>query len=90
MIDELEVSRIGPYRGGFGSISFAGEMDIALALRTMVYRNSKKRRDWVAYLQAGAGIAADSDPDDENKECQNKAAGLARAIDLAEPAFLNK
>ncbi|CAM8913712.1 unnamed protein product [Rhodiola kirilowii] len=102
LIDKLEVNRRGPYSGGFGSISFTGDMDIALALRTMVfansprydtmysYKDSKQRREWVAYLQAGAGIVADSDPGDENRECQNKAAGLARAIDLAESAFLNK
>lgn len=102
LIDELEVNRRGPYSGGFGSISFTGDMDIALALRTMVfpnnprydtmysYKNSKHRRQWVAYLQAGAGVVADSVPEDEHKECQNKAAGLARAIDLAESAFLNK
>lgn len=100
LIDELEVNRRGPYSGGFGGVSFTGDMDIALALRTMVfqtgtrydtmysYKDARKRRDWVAYLQAGAGIVADSDPDDEHRECQNKAAGLARAIDLAESAFI--
>lgn len=102
LIDELEVNRRGPYSGGFGGVSFTGDMDIALALRTMVfptgtrydtmysYKNANKRREWVAYLQAGAGIVADSDPDDEHRECQNKAAGLARAIDLAESAFVDK
>ena len=101
IIDELEVTRRGPYSGGFGSISFNGDMDIALALRTMVfptgtrydtmysYKDATKRQEWVAYLQAGAGIVADSIPDDEQQECQNKAAGLARAIDLAESAFVN-
>lgn len=100
LIDELEVNRRGPYSGGFGGVSFTGDMDIALALRTMVfqtgtrydtmysYKDARKRREWVAYLQAGAGIVADSDPDDEHRECQNKAAGLARAIDLAESAFI--
>ncbi|KAL4278901.1 hypothetical protein GQ457_03G027270 [Hibiscus cannabinus] len=101
LIDELEVSRRGPYSGGFGGISFTGDMDIALALRTMVfttlprfdtiysYKGADRRLEWVAYLQAGAGIVADSDPDAEHLECQNKAAGLARSIDLAESAFLN-
>lgn len=68
LIDKLEVTRRGPYSGGFGGISFTGDMDIALALRTIVfptasrfdtmysYRDSNKRRDWVAHLQAGAGI----------------------------------
>ncbi|PRQ59405.1 putative anthranilate synthase [Rosa chinensis] len=102
LIDQLEVNRRGPYSGGFGAVSFSGDMDIALALRTMVfptaarfdtmysYKNGNTRREWVAYLQAGAGIVADSDPDDEYQECQNKAAGLARAIDLAEAAFVHE
>ncbi|CAN4102235.1 unnamed protein product [Withania somnifera] len=102
LIDQLEVTRRGPYSGGFGGISFTGEMDIALALRTIVfptgtrydtmysYKDVDKRRDWVAYLQSGAGIVADSDPADEQKECENKAAALARAIDLAESSFVDK
>nr|XP_043632829.1 anthranilate synthase alpha subunit 1, chloroplastic-like isoform X2 [Erigeron canadensis] len=99
LIDKLEVTRRGPYSGGFGWISFSGEMDIALSLRTIVfptaarfdtmylYKDDTKRKQWVAYLQAGAGIVADSVPDDEQQECENKAAGLARAIELAESAF---
>ncbi|KAL9235359.1 hypothetical protein vseg_010122 [Gypsophila vaccaria] len=102
LIDEFEVTRRGPYSGGFGGISFTGDMDIALALRTIVfttatrhdtmysYKHVNKRRQWVAHLQAGAGIVADSDPNDEQKECENKAAGLARAIDLAESSFLEE
>uniref|UniRef100_A0A3N7GAA1 anthranilate synthase n=1 Tax=Populus trichocarpa TaxID=3694 RepID=A0A3N7GAA1_POPTR len=96
LIDQLEVTRRGPYSGGFGGISFSGDMDIALALRTIVfptstrydtmysYKDVNTRREWVAHLQAGAGIVADSDPADEQRECENKAAALARAIDLAE------
>ncbi|KAM0891734.1 hypothetical protein ACQ4PT_026212 [Festuca glaucescens] len=102
LIDQLEVTRRGPYSGGLGGISFNGDMMIALALRTIVfstapshntmysYKNSDRRREWVAHLQAGAGIVADSVPDDEQKECENKAAALARAIDLAESAFVDK
>ncbi|PON63031.1 Anthranilate synthase component I [Parasponia andersonii] len=102
LIDELEVTRRGAYSGGFGGISFNGDMDIALALRTIVfptstrydtmfsYKDVNKRREWVAHLQAGAGIVADSDPADEQRECENKAAGLARAIDLAESSFVDK
>ncbi|CAF2359155.1 hypothetical protein HID58_039687 [Brassica napus] len=102
LIDELEPTRRGPYSGGFGGVSFTGDMDIALSLRTIVfptasqyntmysYKDANKRREWVAYLQAGAGVVADSDPEDEHRECQNKAAGLARAIDLAESAFVKK
>uniref|UniRef100_A0A803KRL2 anthranilate synthase n=1 Tax=Chenopodium quinoa TaxID=63459 RepID=A0A803KRL2_CHEQI len=101
LIDQLEVNRRGPYSGGFGGISFTGDMDIALALRTMVFSTAMRydtmysykdarRREWVAHLQAGAGIVADSDPADEQRECENKAAGLARAIDLAESSFLER
>ncbi|WOG97880.1 hypothetical protein DCAR_0417221 [Daucus carota subsp. sativus] len=54
-----------------------------------LYRDAEQRQEWVAYLQAGAGIVADSTPEDEHQECENKAAGLARAIDLAESAFLS-
>jgi anthranilate synthase component I len=102
LIDELEVTRRGPYSGGLGGISFDGDMQIALSLRTMVFstapshitmysfKNADRRREWVAHLQAGAGIVADSSPDDEQRECENKAAALARAIDLAESAFVDK
>ncbi|KAH7292545.1 hypothetical protein KP509_29G073700 [Ceratopteris richardii] len=99
LIDELEKTRRGPYSGGIGGVSFTGDMDIALALRTMVFPTStrydtiysygklEKKREWIVHLQAGAGIVADSDPESEYNECINKATGLARAIDLAESAF---
>ena len=102
LIDELEVNMRGPYSGGFGGISFCGDMDIALALRTIVfptgsrfdtmysYTDGNPRQEWVAHLQTGAGIVADSKPDDEHQECLNKAAGAARAIDLAESTFLDE
>ncbi|KAL8154095.1 hypothetical protein V2J09_011855 [Rumex salicifolius] len=102
LIDELEVTRRGPYSGGFGGISFYGDVDIALALRTMVfpsstrydtmysYNDANNRREWIAHIQAGAGIVADSIPADEQRECENKAAALARAIDLAESSFVDK
>jgi anthranilate synthase component 1 len=54
------------------------------------YTDKKSRQEWVAHLQAGAGIVADSKPDDEHQECLNKAAGVARAIDLAESTFLEE
>ncbi|XP_055831363.1 anthranilate synthase alpha subunit 1, chloroplastic-like isoform X1 [Solanum dulcamara] len=100
LIDKLEVSRRGPYSGGFGGISFSGDMDMGLALRTMVflngarydtmysYTNASKRREWVAHLQSEARIAADSDPDEKQIECENKIACLCRAIDLAESTFV--
>ncbi|GLT81699.1 hypothetical protein SLE2022_001350 [Rubroshorea leprosula] len=102
LIDKLEVTRRGPYSGGFGGISFTGDMDIALGLRTIVfptstrydtmysYKDVNRRREWVAHLQAGAGIVTDSNPADEQRECENKAAALARAIDLAESSFVEK
>lgn len=102
LIDQLEVTRRGPYSGGFGGISFSGDMDVALALRTIVfptgirydtmysYKGECRRREWIAHLQSGAGIVADSDPADEQRECENKAAALARAIDLAESSFVEK
>ncbi|KAL2555674.1 Anthranilate synthase alpha subunit 1 [Forsythia ovata] len=102
LIDQFEVTRRGPYSGGFGGISFLGDMEIALALRTMVfstgarydtiysYKNANVRQEWTAHLQAGAGIVADSNPDEEHIECQRKAAALVRAIELAESAFVNK
>ncbi|KAL0402893.1 UNVERIFIED_CONTAM: Anthranilate synthase alpha subunit, chloroplastic [Sesamum radiatum] len=102
LIDQLEPTRRGPYSGGFGGVSFLGDMDIALALRTIVfptgvrydtmysYKDGNKRREWGCTSQSGAGIVADSLPEDEQTECERKAAGLARAIDLAESAFVNK
>jgi chorismate binding enzyme len=63
LIDQFEVTRRGPYSGGFGGVSFMGDMDIALALRTIVfptgstynlmysYGDNKQRREWVAHLQ---------------------------------------
>lgn len=92
-IDEIEVTRRGPYSGGFGSISFSGDMDIALALRTIVFptgirHGNKQQREWVAHLQAGAGIVADSDPVDEQLECENKVEALKCAIDRIESSFV--
>lgn len=103
LIDQLEGVRRGPYSGGFGGVSFTGDMDMALALRTIVFPTgnhydtmysykdaANKRKEWIAHLQAGAGIVADSNPEDEQTECENKAAGLARAIELAESTFVNR
>ncbi|KAK3270231.1 ASTRA complex subunit [Cymbomonas tetramitiformis] len=98
IIDELEISKRGPYGGGVGFISWDGAMDMALALRTMVIPTGQQDKlykygsghpipEWTVHLQSGAGIVADSDPDSEYEETVNKAAGLGRAIDLAENAF---
>ncbi|MSR40963.1 MAG: anthranilate synthase component I [Phycisphaerales bacterium] len=91
IIDELEPVRRGPYAGGIGAVGFGGDMDIALALRTLVIptadRTSHDTRPWNVYLQAGAGVVLDSNPASEWKETVDKSAALGRAIDLAEAAF---
>jgi anthranilate synthase component I len=86
IIDELEPTRRGPYAGAVGYADFAGNMDMAIALRTMVIVPGEGGR-WTVHVQAGAGIVADSDPDAEHHETVNKAAALAKAIHLAECAF---
>ena len=88
IIDELEPTRRGPYAGGIGAVGFDGDMDMALALRTMVVPTGRRHDGvWTVHLQAGAGIVADSVPDREYQETVDKAAALGRAIDLAESAF---
>ena len=78
IIDELEVSRRGLYGGVVGYLDFAGDADAAIAIRTALLR------DGVAYVQAGGGIVADSDPPAEDQESQNKAAAVVRAISVAQ------
>ena len=88
IIDELETVRRGPYAGAVGYVDFAGNMDMAIALRTIVATPPvKPARGWNFHVQAGAGIVADSDPAQEHQETVNKAAALAQAINLAEKAF---
>ena len=87
IIDELEPVRRGPYAGGIGAIDLAGDLDIAIALRTMVVPTGDGEGPWTVHLQAGAGVVLDSDPGAEWQETVNKAAALGRAIDLAERAF---
>lgn len=74
LIDELEPARRGPYGGIVGYLDFAGDADTAIAIRTAVLRPG------VAHVQAGAGIVADSLPESEDQECQNKAAAVLAAI----------
>jgi anthranilate synthase component 1 len=78
IIAELETDRRGPYAGAAGYFDFAGGMDTAIALRTMVVK------DGVASMQAGGGIVADSTPDGEYAESYHKMRALLRAIELAE------
>ena len=87
IIDELEPVRRGPYAGGIGAIDLAGNLDVAIALRTMVVPTGNGVAPWDVHLQAGAGIVLDSSPAAEWKETVDKAAALGRAIDLAESAF---
>jgi anthranilate synthase component 1 len=77
IIDELEPHRRGPYGGAVGYVDFAGNMSTCIALRTIVIHDDK------AYIQAGAGIVADSVPENEWNETLNKARGLLKAIELA-------
>lgn len=89
IIDELERVRRGPYGGGFGFVGLDGQMDIALALRTIVVPTDRfDGLRWTYHIQSAGGIVADSNPDDEYMETVNKAAALSRAIDVAEQAFL--
>ncbi|MFD5497238.1 anthranilate synthase component I [Streptomyces sp. NPDC127091] len=77
IIDELEPSRRGLYGGCVGYLDFAGDSDTAIAIRTALLRGG------TAYVQAGAGIVADSDPVAEDVECRNKAAAVLRAVHTA-------
>lgn len=78
IIDEIEPHRRGPYAGAVGYLDFTGNMDTCIALRTLVMTGNK------AYVQAGAGIVADSVPASEYEETLNKARGLLKAIEVAE------
>ncbi len=78
IIDELEPVKRGPYAGVVGYVDWRGNLDTAIAIRTMFIG-----ADGRASVQAGAGIVADSDPDDEDLECHNKAAALLAAVPAA-------
>ncbi|MFE7607175.1 anthranilate synthase component I [Streptomyces celluloflavus] len=77
IIEELEPTRRGLYGGCVGYLDFAGDSDTAIAIRTALLRNG------TAYVQAGAGVVADSDPVAEDTECRNKAAAVLRAVHTA-------
>jgi anthranilate synthase component 1 len=78
IIAELEPDKRGPYAGAVGYFDFRGNMDTAITIRTIIVKES------TAYVQAGAGIVADSIPAREYRECLNKAQALLTAIDKAE------
>jgi anthranilate synthase component 1 len=78
IIEELEPSRRGTYAGSIGYFSFSGDMDTCITIRTILIK------DGTAYVQAGAGIVADSVPETEYLETMNKARAMLRALELAE------
>ncbi len=84
IIDDMEATRRGPYAGVVGYLDFSGNIDTAIAIRTMVVDPADAEGVRRASVQAGAGVVADSDPDDEELETRNKAKALLVAIPAAE------
>ena len=82
IIEEMEPNRRGLYAGAVGYIGFSGNMDTAIAIRTLVVK------DQTAYLGVGAGIVADSVPESEYEETMNKGRALLKAIELAEKGWV--
>ena len=78
IIDELEPEARGVYGGAIGYMDFSGNLDVCIAIRTAVKKGKK------VYVQAGAGIVADSIPENEYQECANKAGAVIEAIRLTE------
>ena len=78
IIDELENSKRGPYAGAVGYFSFSGNMDTCINIRTILVKKNH------AFIQAGAGIVADSIPEKEYEETLNKAKAMIKAIEMAE------
>lgn len=81
IIEELEPTRRGPYAGAVGYISYSGNMDTCITIRTILIKDGK------VYVQSGAGIVADSDPEREYMETVNKALAMMQAVDMAEKGF---
>jgi anthranilate synthase component 1 len=78
IIDELEPTKRGPYAGAVGYFSFTGNMDTCITIRTLLFKDGK------VYVQAGAGLVADSVPETEYIETVNKAAAMMKALEMAE------
>ncbi|HUL00300.1 MAG TPA: anthranilate synthase component I [Nitrospirota bacterium] len=78
IIDELEPTRRGPYAGAVGYFGFSGNMDTCITIRTLIIKLG------IAYIQAGGGVVADSDPSAEYQETVNKAKAMLRAVEMAE------
>jgi anthranilate synthase component 1 len=77
IINELEPTRRGLYAGAVGYLDFAGNLDFCIAIRTVLLERG------TAYIQAGAGIVADSNPTSEYEETRDKARAMIRALELA-------
>ena len=77
-LEELEPTSRGPYAGAVGYFGFSGNLDSCITIRTIVVKGN------TAYIQAGAGIVADSRPEKEYQETKNKVRALLKAIELAE------
>ncbi|MGB0741321.1 MAG: anthranilate synthase component I family protein, partial [Planctomycetaceae bacterium] len=84
IIDEIEPHKRGPYGGAVGYLDFTGDMDTCIALRTLVFHEGR------VFIQAGAGIVADSVAELEYRETINKARAMMKAIHIAETQLLNK
>jgi anthranilate synthase component 1 len=83
IIDELETARRGLYAGSVGYVSATGDMDMCIAIRTILLKDN------TAYVQAGAGIVYDSVPENEYVECKNKAMACIKAIEIAQTGLDN-
>jgi anthranilate synthase component 1 len=81
IIDEFEPTRRGPYGGAVGYFSYTGNMDLCITIRTILIKDGN------IFIQVGAGIVADSDPDREYQETLNKVEGMVQAIRLATSEF---
>ncbi|PMP96227.1 MAG: anthranilate synthase component I, partial [Thermodesulfobacterium geofontis] len=81
IITELEKKVRGPYAGAVGYFGFSGNMDFCITIRTLFQKNKK------LYLQAGAGIVADSDPEREYEETINKAKALFKAVEMVKEFY---
>jgi anthranilate synthase component 1 len=77
IIEALEPTRRGLYAGAVGYLDFAGNLDFCIAIRTVVIEHGH------AYVQAGAGIVADSNPTAEYEETRDKASAILRALEMA-------
>ncbi len=78
IIEELEPTKRGPYAGSVGYISYSGNMDMCITIRTLIIKNGK------IFVQAGAGIVADSAPENEYTETVNKAMAMMKTVEFFE------